>query len=247
MITWNLTTIDWTAIGSIVTFAALVATFIALFFSNRQEKKNRQLQVLLLRQEQQQKRLDEMIENILEIFSDIDLFNLSNYSKKIKANNISVEDRCQIDNLSTKSEHNYNQLQLQYIKLNNYASAQPILQHLNAIRVDYGIWAKSVAMILVYLQEEVAVQQENFDIIKSTYNEMLAKCVEIDPQSISLLNARKNHFLESFIEDYKDALIVFSYILTQKLLKEKEIFMNELKAFVKIEQKSIDNIVNSNK
>lgn len=246
MITWNLTTIDWTAIGSIVTFVALVATFIALFFSNRQEKKNRQLQVLLLRQEQQQKRLDEMIENILEIFSDIDLFNLSNYSKKIKANNISVEDRYQIDNLSTKSEHNYNQLQLQYIKLNNYASAQPILHHLNAIRVDYGIWAKSVAMILVYLQEEVAVQQENFDIIKSTYNEMLAKCVEIDPQSISLLNARKNHFLESFIEDYKDVLIVFSYILTQKLLKEKEIFMNELKAFVKIEQKRIDNIVIAN-
>ena len=245
MITWNLTTIDWTAIGSIVTFVALVATFIALFFSNRHEKKNRQLQVLLLRQEQQQKRLDEMVENILEIFSDIDLFNLSNYSKKIKDNNISIEDRYQIDNLSSKSEYNYNKLQLQYIKLNNYASVQPILHHLNAIRVDYGIWAKCVAMILVYLQDQETAQKENLDIIKSAYNEMLAKCVEIDPQSVSLLNARKNHFFESFIEDYKDALIVFSYVLTQKLLKEKEIFMNELKAFIKNEQKRIDNIVNT--
>ena len=83
MITWDLTTIDWTAIGSIVTFVALIATFIALFFSNKQEKKNRQLQVLLLSQEQQQKRLDELVNSILDIISDIDLFNLSNYSKKI--------------------------------------------------------------------------------------------------------------------------------------------------------------------
>ena len=88
MITWDLTTIDWTAIGSIVTFVALIATFIALFFSNKQEKKNRRLQVLLLSQEQQQKRLDELVNSILDIISDIDLFNLSNYSKKIRDNNV---------------------------------------------------------------------------------------------------------------------------------------------------------------
>lgn len=245
MITWNLTTIDWTAIGSIVTFVALITTLVALFFSNRQEKKNRQLQVLLLNQEQQQKRLDEMVESILEIISDIDLFNLSNYSKKIKDNNISVEDRYKIDSLSNKSEHNYNKLQLQYIKLKNYDSAQSILHHLNAIRVNYGVWTKSVAMILVYLQEQAEVQKESIDMIKSAYNGMLAKCVEIDPQSLSLLNPKKNPFFESLIEDYKNALIVFSYVLTQKLLKEKEIFMNELKAFIKSEQDRIDNIVNA--
>lgn len=245
MITWDLTTIDWTAIGSIVTFVALIATFIALFFSNKQEKKNRRLQVLLLSQEQQQKRLDELVNSILDIISDIDLFNLSNYSKKIKDNNISVEDRYQIDNLSNKSENNYNKLQLQYIKLRNYDSAQQILHHLNTIRVDYGVWAKSVAMILVYLQEQAEVQKESLDMIKSAYNGMLAKCVEIDPQSLSLLNARKNPFIESLIEDYKNALIVFSYVLTQKLIKEKEIFMNELRLFVKSEQERIDNIVNA--
>lgn len=84
MIIWDLTTFDWTAIGSIVTFLALIATFVALFFSNKQEKKNRRLQVLLLRQEQQQSRLDEMVANILEMIADIDPLHQSNYSKKIQ-------------------------------------------------------------------------------------------------------------------------------------------------------------------
>ena len=150
MITWNLTTIDWTAIGSIVTFVALVATFIALFFSNRHEKKNRQLQVLLLRQEQQQKRLDEMVENILEILSDIDLLKMNNYSQKIKGNNICIEDKYQIDDISNKSEQDYRKLQLQVIKLNEYDSARTMLDHLMKIRADYYRWAKGAALIPTY-------------------------------------------------------------------------------------------------
>lgn len=136
MITWDLTTIDWTAIGSIVTFVALIATFIALFFSNKQEKKNRQLQVLLLSQEQQQKRLDEMVANILEMIADLDPLHQSNYSKKIQERRVAIEDRYRLDDIARKDQCNYNKLQLQIIKLENYAAAKPMLEKLNTIRTD---------------------------------------------------------------------------------------------------------------
>ena len=246
MITWNLTTIDWTAIGAIVTFVALIATFLALYFSNRHERKNRQLQMLLLRQEQQQKGLDEMVENILEMLSDIDLLKMNNYSQKIKGNNICIEDKYQIDNISNKSEQNYRKLQLQVIKLNEYASARTMLDHLMKIRADYYRWAKGAALILAYLKDSPAVQKANADVVERTREEMLAKCIEMNPDSPAILDECKIPFVESPIADYKNTLVLYSSLLTYKLLEEIMVFMEELKAFVKKEQIRIDNIVNDN-
>lgn len=245
MITWDLTTFDWTAIGSIVTFLALIATFVALFFSNKQEKKNRQLQVLLLKKEQQQSRLDEMVTNILEMIADIDPLHQSIYSKKIQERRATAEDRCRLDDVARKDQCNYNKLQLQIIKLENYAAAKPMLEKLNTIRTDYGVWIKSTVMILYYLQDTVENQRESIDIIKRTYHEMVAKCLEMAPHSKRLLESCRNPFNDNLIDLYINVLTVFSFESTQKLLKDKEIFMNELKAFIKSEQDRIDNIVNA--
>ena len=244
MIIWNLTTIDWTAIGSIVTFIALIMTLVALFYSNEQERKNRQLQVLLLRQEQQQKRLDEMIGNILDIISDIDPLHLSNFSKKISGKDVSVEDKYQIDNILRKNSYNYNKLQIQVIRQEDYITAQSILQRLNKIRSDYSLWCKSVAMILYYLLDNNSKCEEKFETIASSYQDMIERCLEIAPQSRSDLDSCINPFKDDLVEEYIKVLTVFSYELTPKILKEKKHFMNELKAFVKNEQKSIDNLVN---
>lgn len=64
---FNLYTIDWTAIGSIATFIAMLIAYWSIIKSNKENEKNRQHQILLLHKEQEQKKLDEMIENILEI------------------------------------------------------------------------------------------------------------------------------------------------------------------------------------
>ena len=244
MITWDLTIIDWTAIGAIVTFVALIATFFALYFSNRQEAKNRQHQMLLLRQEQQQKRLDEMVENILEMLSDIDLLKMNNLSQKIKGNNICIEDKYQIDDISNKTEQNYRKLQLQVIKLNEYESARAMLNHLMRIRADYHKWAKGAALILAYLKDSKDVQEANVDLVERTRKEMLAKCIEMIPNSSAILEKKENPFFDNFIADYINTLNYFSSLLTYKLLEEIKGFMEELKAFVKKEQIRIDNIVN---
>ena len=67
----DLYTIDWTAIGSVATTIALTIAFRSINASNKQNRENRKLQILLIRKEQEQKRLDEMVNNILEIIHSI--------------------------------------------------------------------------------------------------------------------------------------------------------------------------------
>ena len=71
MMNVDLYTIDWTAIGSIATAIAMIIAFRSISVSNKQNRENRKLQVVLIRREQEQKRLDEMVNNILEIIHSI--------------------------------------------------------------------------------------------------------------------------------------------------------------------------------
>ena len=65
----DLYTIDWTAIGSVATTIALIIAFKSINASNKQNRENPKLQILLIRKEQEQKRLDEMVNNILDFSS----------------------------------------------------------------------------------------------------------------------------------------------------------------------------------
>lgn len=102
MIHFELNTIDWNAISAIATALALIVAFVTIIMSNRQERKNRKLQVLLLHKEQEQKQLDEIVANLLSIIDDINPLHLANYSKKIENRNITF-----------KTENNWIKLQVQ--------------------------------------------------------------------------------------------------------------------------------------
>ena len=52
----DLYTIDWTAMGSIATAIAMIIAFRSISVSNKQNRENRKLQVLLIRKEQEKKR-----------------------------------------------------------------------------------------------------------------------------------------------------------------------------------------------
>ncbi len=78
----DLYTIDWTAIGSVATTIALIIAFRSINASNKQNRENRKLQILLIRKEQEQKRLDEMVNNILEIIHSIKPIDVLDFSSK---------------------------------------------------------------------------------------------------------------------------------------------------------------------
>ena len=78
----DLYTIDWTAIGSVATTIALIIAFKSINASNKQNRENPKLQILLIRKEQEQKRLDEMVNNILEIIHSIKPIDVLDFSSK---------------------------------------------------------------------------------------------------------------------------------------------------------------------
>ena len=112
MIHFELNTIDWNAISAIATTLAFIVAFVTIIVSNRQERKNRKFQVLLLHKEQEQKQLDEMVANLLTIIDDINPLHLANYSKKIENRNITVQDREQLDKIASTDQSNFNKLQI---------------------------------------------------------------------------------------------------------------------------------------
>lgn len=52
---FDLYTIDWTAIGSIVTFIAMIIAYWTIHISDKQNKSNQRLQLLLVQREIEQK------------------------------------------------------------------------------------------------------------------------------------------------------------------------------------------------
>ena len=241
MISFELNTIDWNAISAITTTLALIVAFVTIIVSICQERKNRKLQVLLLHKDQQQKQLDEMVTNLLTIIDDINPLHFANYSKKIENRTITVQDREQLDKIASIDQSNYNKLQIQVIKLSNYTNAQPILGRLGVIREEYGTWIRSVATLLFNIEDNRWIQTE---MTNNFINDIINKCISIDPKSISFIKEYQEIMKSDSFKGFINLLSLYSYLYTERLLNEKNIFMEELKAFVTKEQIRIDNIVN---
>lgn len=240
MIHFELNTIDWNAISAIATTLAFIVAFVTIIVSNRQERKNRKFQVLLLHKEQEQKQLDEMVANLLTIIDDINPLHLANYSKKIENRNITVQDREQLDKIASTDQSNFNKLQIQVIKLKNYTDAQPLLKRLGVIREEYGTWIRGVTTLLFNLEDNSWIQTE---MTNTFINDIINKCIAIDPKSISYINEYQKNMKSNYIQGFIYLLSLHSYLCTEKLLNEKRIFMEELKEFVTKEQIRIDNII----
>lgn len=240
MISFELNIIDWNAVSAIATTLALIVAFVTIIVSNCQERKNRKLQVLLLHKDQQQKQLDEMVTNLLAIIDDINPLHLANYSKKIENRTITVQDREQLDKIANTDQSNYNKLQIQLIKLNNHAEAKPLLNRLGVIREEYGTWIRGVTALLFNIEDNRCIQTKPTD---TFINDIINKCISIDPKSVSFLKEYQQIMKTDFVQGFINIVLLHSYLCTGILLKEKKIFMEDLKLFVKKEQLRIDNIV----
>lgn len=152
----DLYTIDWTAIGSIATTIALIIAFRSINVSNKQNRENRKLQILLIRQEQEQKRLDEMVNNILEINHSIKPIDVLDFSSKWIEGSFTIEDRRKLDHMADQDLLNNIQLNIQLIKLKNYPTANILLTRLNSIREIYGQWIRCINPLYVFLFFEFA-------------------------------------------------------------------------------------------
>lgn len=82
MINFNLSTIDWNAISAIATTLALIVAYATIIVSNRQEQKNREFQLKLMRKDFEQRNLDEFINKVIEVYNGTNPLDILNYSSK---------------------------------------------------------------------------------------------------------------------------------------------------------------------
>ena len=96
----DLCTIDWTAIGSIATVIAMIIAYRTIYISVKQNKDNQKFQTLLVQREIEQKRLDELVDNIMIINDSIQPIVVADYSVKLTKGIFTEDDRHFIDEMA---------------------------------------------------------------------------------------------------------------------------------------------------
>ena len=245
----NLGIIGWEAIGAIATFVMAITAFVTSYISIKQNNKSRQFQIRLIQQQQAQQRLDDMVENVLEIIKNINPFHILHYSNKLTANTFTENDRQALEKLAVDDDLCNTNLTLQILKLGNYTSAKPLLNHLHKIRADYGLWSRTVNTLFQYLcfSEE---SEQTLDIVEQMViqmtNEMTDKLHEINsPYKQDATSIAQQHEGKP-IEKALTILKIFEAEIANYILRQKRNFENELIQFVKKEQLKIDDIITQN-
>lgn len=240
----NLGVIDWTAIGTIATSIMVVATFVTIYISIKQDKMSRGFQTLLIKQQQAQQKLDDMVNNVLNINNNINPFHILHYSNKLTAKTFTEDDRQALEKLAVDDSLNNTNLTLQMIRLNNYSSAKSLLDCLHQIRADYGLWQRTVTSLYQYVCFSKESKQQ-IDIIEQTViimtTEMINKCIEISPELKSVIPELQ--LGPKPIDKALTVLQVFEAEIAKYILTKKDKLETELIQFVKSEQQRIDNII----
>lgn len=235
---FDLCTIDWTAIGSIVTFVAMIIAYWTIHISDKQNKSNQRLQLLLVQREIEQKRLDELVENIMGINDSMQPIVVVDYSVKLVRGCFTDDDRHFINEIAAKDESDNNKFSIQLIKYGRNESAKKILMLLSNMRFKYGEWIRDMSILNLY--------KTNYVISPQDLNRMIITMTNMTKEIIPKYEKEIYEVLETYNNDLDKAINlmnIFCYAISTFLIEQKKIFEKELCAFVKEEQKRIDNIV----
>lgn len=205
---------------------------------------SRGFQTLLIKQQQAQQKLDDMVNNVLNINNNINPFHILHYSNKLTAKTFTEDDRQALEKLAVDDSLNNTNLTLQMIRLNNYSSAKSLLDCLHQIRADYGLWQRTVTSLYQYVCFSKESKQQ-IDIIEQTViimtTEMINKCIEISPELKSVIPELQ--LGPKPIDKALTVLQIFEAEIAKYILTKKDKLETELIQFVKSEQQRIDNII----
>lgn len=237
----SLGTIDWTAISAITSFLMTVAAFATIYSSVRQNKKSREFQIKLLRQQQAQQKLDDMIANIMTICQNMNPFHIFEYSSKLVNNNFTEVDRQILETLTIDNYYNKTNLTIQTNRLGNYESAKPLLDRLQQIHLDYGIWTSTVTTLSKMLQSADLSNPYIEIAINKMTSDMANRCREIAPQYQQTISEITNQN-STVVEKAKKMLNIFQTEIARHIQRQQMALNKELTEFVKHEQERIDKI-----
>lgn len=234
----NLCTIDWTAIGSIATVIAMIIAYRAIYASVKQNKDNQKFQLLLVQRDIEQKRLDELVENILIINDSIQPIVVADYSVKLIQGCLTEEDQNFIAKMAAKDDLDNNRLNIQLMKYDKKQSAKNVLVALNSLRQTYGIWVRNIFILNL-------CKTKGDNIPPSELTKALSTMAKISKEIVPKYEKTIYDILKTCSSDLDkaiDLLNIFCDTITTYLIENKKVFEKELLAFVKKEQSRIDNM-----
>lgn len=238
----SLGTIDWTAISAITSFLMTVAAFATIYSSVRQNKKSRELQIKLLRQQQAQQKLDDMVANIMNICHNMNPFHIFEFSSKLVTNNFTKEDRQILERLTIDNYYNKTNLTIQTNRLGNYESAKPLLNRLQQIDQDYGLWSSTVSTLFQMIHSKELSNPFVEMAINRMISNMADRCLQIAPQYQQTISEITNQG-STVVEKAKKVLNIFQTEITRHIQQQQMVLNKELTEFVQYEQTRIDKLI----
>lgn len=239
----DFTIFDWTALGAATSLLMAIAAFITIRSSVKQNDKSRRLQIQLIRQQQAQQKLDDMVGNILQINYNMNPFHILHYSSKLTSRRFTEEDRQALEKLAVDDYLNNTNLLLQYTRLGNYQSAKPLLDCLNHIRNDYGLWSRTVSFLSKLFDESVTIEPPIEQRIIQITEDMSKRCLEIAPQYETAISEIRGMYIAN-ITKALNVLTIFQTEMARHIQKQQKLNLDqELVRFVKSEQQRIDKMV----
>lgn len=234
--TWNLSTIDWTAIGAIATVLAFIVAYLSIYISNKQNKKNQQFQLALIQRDIEQKRFDDLIECIMTINNSIQPINVMDYTKKLLNGTFAEADQSVLNGMAEKDRLDNIKLSIQLMKYDKNQSAKSLLNVLSDIHQIYGEWVRDLCLLSMYKKDNVVLPA----MIKPIISRMGKISRDIDhhcePYIKEALNSSNNDLDRAI-----SLMNVFSSAVSSYLVDNKRMLDDELYRFAQLEQGRIDN------
>lgn len=235
---------NWTAVGAIATAVAVIVALIANYRTNRNNEKQRALQVALLRQQRAQKKLDEMVQNVMQLRKNLNSFDIMYYSSKYKDGAFTVEDRRVLEHLTEEYSAKAADLSLQMEMLKNQVSAKPMLDYFWEVWQDYGLWSISISTLsqCISAPKETRWEEEAVALTGKIVSGMKAKLVEIDENySVVLEDWLKDK--ETPTSQAQTIMEMFGVEMSKLIQRKCEVLSNKVVEFIRVEQKRIDDMV----
>ena len=240
MINFNLSTIDWNAISAIATTLALIVAYATIIVSNRQEQKNREFQLKLMRKDFEQRNLDEFINKVIEVYNGTNPLDILNYSSKFINNQFTEQDKEVIEQNANNDQINCIRLNVLVILMDKIEYAKPLIKKLGDIRETYGVWARNMSQIMMSFDNFDNSEHKVF--IVKAINDMSNVCLQYNPtyithiQNIKILKPNPKEQCLKILE-------CFETEVSMQLQQKRKDFEKQLYEYVKTEQKRINAII----
>lgn len=233
----------WTAVGAIATAVAVIVALIANYRTNKNNEENRKLQIALLRQQRAQKKLDEMVQNVIQLNKMMSPRDIQRYSSRFVEEKFTQEDCSYLEALAVDDESMMTKIRVLDAVWKG-ASLSSVLTCLRELREDYGLWSRSVTTTFQYKKDYKGFGARYFgeDVVPRIVREMLDKYVARDPANSDF--AKRVLADESnFYEKAKSVLKEFGPAMAKCIQCQKNKLEKALQEVVCMEQKRIDDIV----